>query len=70
MAVSKDEILDGLKKLGLDASKVKYVVLSHALGLARITHFVPHYCSITRLNGDSLDDLSVVSVNETTFLRS
>jgi probable phosphoglycerate mutase len=46
------------------------VVLSHALGLARITHFVPHYCSITRLNGDSIDDLSVVSVNETTFLRS
>ena len=46
------------------------VVLSHALGLARITHFVPHYCSITRLNGGSLDDLSVVSVNETTFLRS
>ncbi len=27
---SKDEILDGLKKLGLDASKVKYVILSHA----------------------------------------
>jgi probable phosphoglycerate mutase len=46
------------------------VVLSHALGLERITHFVPHYCSITRLNGESLDDLSVVSVNETTFLRS
>ena len=44
------------------------VVLSHALGLDRITHFVPHYCSISRLNGDSLDRLSVISVNETTFL--
>ena len=46
------------------------VVLSHALGLARITHFVPHYCSISRLNGETLDRLSVVSVNETTFLDS
>jgi metallo-beta-lactamase class B len=27
---AKDEILDGLKKLGLDQSKVKYVILSHA----------------------------------------
>lgn len=29
---SKDEILDGLKKVGLDSSKVKYVILSHAHG--------------------------------------
>jgi metallo-beta-lactamase class B len=29
---AKDEILGGLKKLGLDSSKVKYVVLSHAHG--------------------------------------
>jgi metallo-beta-lactamase class B len=29
---AKDEILDGLKKLGLDSKKVKYVVLSHAHG--------------------------------------
>src|SRR5436190_4525426 len=28
----KDEVLDGLKKVGLDASKVKYLVLSHAHG--------------------------------------
>jgi len=28
----KDEVLDGLKKAGLDASKVKYLVLSHAHG--------------------------------------
>jgi len=28
----KDEVLDGLKKAGLDATKVKYVVLSHAHG--------------------------------------
>jgi len=27
---AKDEILGGLKKLGLDSSKVKYVILSHA----------------------------------------
>jgi metallo-beta-lactamase class B len=27
---AKDEILDGLKKLGLDKSRVKYVILSHA----------------------------------------
>jgi metallo-beta-lactamase class B len=27
---SKDEILGGLKKLGLDSNKVKYVILSHA----------------------------------------
>ena len=27
---AKDEILDGMKKLGLDRSKVKYVILSHA----------------------------------------
>ena len=29
---AKDEILDGLKKVGLDRSKVKYVILSHAHG--------------------------------------
>jgi metallo-beta-lactamase class B len=29
---AKDEILDGLKKTGLDANKVKYVILSHAHG--------------------------------------
>ena len=29
---AKDEIPDGLKKLGLDSNKVKYVVLSHAHG--------------------------------------
>lgn len=27
---AKDEILDGLKKVGLDPRKVKYVILSHA----------------------------------------
>jgi broad specificity phosphatase PhoE len=45
------------------------VVLSHALGLHKITHFVPHYCSITRIGGNSSDDLTVISVNETTFLE-
>lgn len=29
---TKDEILDGLKKVGLDQNKVKYVLLSHAHG--------------------------------------
>jgi metallo-beta-lactamase class B len=29
---ARDEILDGLKKVGLDSSKVKYVILSHAHG--------------------------------------
>jgi metallo-beta-lactamase class B len=29
---ARDEILGGLKKLGLDSSKVKYVILSHAHG--------------------------------------
>jgi metallo-beta-lactamase class B len=29
---AKDEILDGLKKVGLDQRKVKYVILSHAHG--------------------------------------
>jgi metallo-beta-lactamase class B len=29
---AKDEILEGLKKLGLDATRVKYVILSHAHG--------------------------------------
>ena len=29
---AKDEILDGLKKVGLDPDKVKYVILSHAHG--------------------------------------
>jgi metallo-beta-lactamase class B len=29
---AKDEILDGMKKLGLDSNRVKYVVLSHAHG--------------------------------------
>ncbi|MEO5922336.1 MAG: MBL fold metallo-hydrolase [Bryobacteraceae bacterium] len=28
----KDEIIDGMKKLGLDPNKIKYVVLSHAHG--------------------------------------
>jgi len=29
---AKDEILDGLKKLGLDQNKIRYVILSHAHG--------------------------------------
>lgn len=41
------------------------LVLSHALGLSRLTHFPPHYGSLTRLHGRSPDDLNVVSVNET-----
>jgi broad specificity phosphatase PhoE len=45
------------------------VVLSHALGLEKMTHFVPHYCSITRIDGNSSDDLTIISVNETAFLE-
>ena len=41
------------------------LVLSHALGLPRLTHFPPHYGSLTRLHGRSPDALNVVSVNET-----
>ena len=44
------------------------IVLSHALGLERITYFVPHYCSITRVNGSSLRDMTITSVNETAHL--
>jgi broad specificity phosphatase PhoE len=44
------------------------IVLSHALGLERITYFVPHYCSITRVNGSSLQDMTITSVNETAHL--
>ncbi len=41
------------------------LVLSHALGLPRLTHFPPHYGSLTRLHGRRPDALNVVSVNET-----
>jgi len=41
------------------------LVLSHALGLTRLTHFPPHYGSLTRLHGRHPDALNVVSVNET-----
>ena len=41
------------------------VLLGHALGLATMTGFVPHYCSISRLVGTSLEALTVISVNET-----
>lgn len=46
------------------------LILSHALGLPRLTHFAPRHCSITRLRGDSVDSLGVVSVNETIALGS
>lgn len=44
------------------------ILLSHALGLPGIAHFVPGYGSITRLSGSSLDRLTVVSINETAHL--
>ena len=40
------------------------VVLSHALGLARIVHFRPDYGSITRLQTREAQAIAVVSVNE------
>jgi probable phosphoglycerate mutase len=44
------------------------VVISHALGLKRVMHFLPHYCSLTRATGSSLADLSIESINETGHL--
>ena len=41
------------------------ILLSHALKLPRITHFTPRNGSITRLTGQRLDALQVLSVNET-----
>jgi broad specificity phosphatase PhoE len=41
------------------------VLLGHALGLESMTSFVPHYCSISRLVGASLEALTIISVNET-----
>jgi len=44
------------------------VVISHVLGLKRVMHFLPHYCSLTRVAGSSLDDLTIESINETGHL--
>jgi probable phosphoglycerate mutase len=41
------------------------VLLGHALSLISMTAFVPHYCSISRLVGTSLEALTIISVNET-----
>lgn len=41
------------------------ILLSHALGLTGIANFVPRNGSITRLMGKRLDELHVLSVNET-----
>jgi broad specificity phosphatase PhoE len=44
------------------------VVLSHILGLKRVTHFLPDYCSLTRVSGPLLNDMSILSFNETAHL--
>jgi broad specificity phosphatase PhoE len=44
------------------------VVLSHALGLKRVSHFLPHYCSLTRISGASLHEINIESINETAHL--
>jgi probable phosphoglycerate mutase len=44
------------------------VVLRRLLGLDRLTHFEVHWGSVTRLRGDSLAALRVISVNETLHL--
>lgn len=44
------------------------ILLAHALGLSDAARFVPHYGSVTRLAGGSLDRLTVVSLNETAHL--
>lgn len=41
------------------------ILLTHALGLNGIANFVPRNGSITRLTGERLDNLQVLSVNET-----
>jgi broad specificity phosphatase PhoE len=41
------------------------ILLSHVLGLTGIANFVPRNGSITRLMGESLDSLQVLSINET-----
>ena len=45
------------------------ILLSHALALENVAHFVPDYGSITRVTGSALDRLTVVSVNETGHQR-
>ena len=44
------------------------VVLSHALGLARIIHFAPGYASMTRLRAGVAGEIGVSSVNERNHL--
>lgn len=44
------------------------LVISHVLGLKRVIHFLPHYCSLTRVAGSSLSDLTIESINETAHL--
>lgn len=46
------------------------VMLSHVLKLEGITNFVPHFCSITRLTGETIDTLQIVSVNETLHIQA
>jgi len=46
------------------------VVLSHALGLTRITHFLVAYGSVTRLRRQDDGGYGVSSVNETGHHRA
>lgn len=41
------------------------ILLSHILGLDEITRFLPAHGSITRLAGRSINNLAILSVNET-----
>jgi broad specificity phosphatase PhoE len=41
------------------------ILLAHILGIDEITRFLPAHGSITRISGRSIDNLSIVSVNET-----
>lgn len=45
------------------------ILLAHALELPRITFFSPRNGSISRLAGDRIDALQVLSVNETSHFR-
>jgi broad specificity phosphatase PhoE len=46
------------------------IVLSHALGLERITHFLPGYGSVTRLRRRDDGGIGIISVNESGHHRT
>ncbi len=58
--------IDGARKIAVFTHGLPInVALSHCLGNESLTQFIPHYGSITRIVGSTLDDLRVISINET-----